>query len=279
MNYRFKTVIGKGGFGKVPLCSMVGVHCAGLEGTEMLRHKAARQGQDHREALGRGGDEGTKAAGTATEPVKATISHSFIVNMEVAFQDIEHLYLVLELMPGGDLRSYLQQTKVLTEEQASKQKVQGHIEFIIACIIIGFEFIHTKGIVHRDLKPENLIIDCEGYIRLADFGIANVVTAGISVDTSGTPGYMGRYLLDKSRSSRSDLETQPRRRCRLFRPRSRRLRTHDAEGNPLSDLSATLQRQEQKGLPGRDLWTPGRNHPHSHPRRLVLRSRRLHQQS
>jgi len=115
--------------------------------------------------------------------------------MEAAFQDVEHLYLVLELMPGGDLRSYLQHSKMLAEEQASTLPVQPHVEFIIACIIIGFEFIHTKGIVHRDLKPENLIIDREGYIRLADFGIANVVTAGISLDTSGTPGYMGTRLV------------------------------------------------------------------------------------
>ncbi len=64
-------------------------------------------------------------------------------------------------------------------------------EFIIACIICGLEYLHTKGIVHRDIKPSNLVIDSEGYIKLADFGISQRLSKDCSPDTSGTPGYMG----------------------------------------------------------------------------------------
>ena len=111
--------------------------------------------------------------------------------MKAAFQDQENLYLVLELMPGGDLRRYLKRAKAVTEEQASIQNLIHIVGFIIACVMCGLEYLHTKGIVHRDIKPANLVIDTDGYVRLADFGISQAISSETMIDTSGTPGYMG----------------------------------------------------------------------------------------
>jgi serine/threonine protein kinase len=51
--------------------------------------------------------------------------------------------------------------------------------------------IHERNVIHRDIKPENLILDDLGYIRVADFGIAQFNKGNNSNDTSGTIGYMG----------------------------------------------------------------------------------------
>lgn len=69
------------------------------------------------------------------------------------------------------------------------------IGFIIACTVLGLEYIHTKGVMHRDVKPENLVIDKNGYICLTDLGIARVLSPDNASDTSGTPGYMAPEVI------------------------------------------------------------------------------------
>lgn len=66
------------------------------------------------------------------------------------------------------------------------------VEFFIACLMAGLEYIHNKSIIHRDIKPENLVFDEDGYLRITDFGIARQWRPENSQDTSGTPGYMGK---------------------------------------------------------------------------------------
>ena len=67
----------------------------------------------------------------------------------------------------------------------------------MACVITALEYIHSNGIIHRDIKPENLVFDSRGYLRTTDFGIARVWRPDNAVDTSGTPGYMGKIHREK----------------------------------------------------------------------------------
>ena len=69
------------------------------------------------------------------------------------------------------------------------------IEFIIACIVLGLEYIHSKSIIHRDIKPENLILDDKCYVRITDFGISKFFSTKNSHETSGTPGYMSPEVM------------------------------------------------------------------------------------
>ena len=66
-----------------------------------------------------------------------------------------------------------------------------NLEFMVACIISAFEYIHRNSVIHRDVKPENILFDSRGYLHLTDFGIAKIWNPSNSHDTSGTPGYMG----------------------------------------------------------------------------------------
>jgi serine/threonine protein kinase len=89
------------------------------------------------------------------------------------------------------------------------------IEFIIACVVCGLEYIHTKGIIHRDIKPENLVIDCDGYVRITDLGIARIIAGSNSFDSSGSMGYMGIFKNTRI-SSRSYLQPKSWSSSRLF---------------------------------------------------------------
>ena len=50
------------------------------------------------------------------------------------------------------------------------------IEFMVACIIVGLEYMHNNGVIHRDIKPENLVMESNGYVRVTDLGIARIWT-------------------------------------------------------------------------------------------------------
>jgi serine/threonine protein kinase len=79
-------------------------------------------------------------------------------------------------------------------KQVSRNKI---LEFIIACTILGLEYMHKYGVIHRDVKPENLVIDEYGYVRLTDLGIAHILTEEHAKDCSGTLGYMAPEAIFK----------------------------------------------------------------------------------
>ena len=114
------------------------------------------------------------------------IKHPFIVNMQYAFQCSENLYLVMDLMPGGDLRYHLGKQRRFSEDQA---------RFFVACLFCALEYLHVNSIIHRDSKPENLVMDEKGYVRLTDFGIARIWQQENGHETSGTPGYMAPEVI------------------------------------------------------------------------------------
>lgn len=116
----------------------------------------------------------------------AMIRHPFIVNMQYAYQDREKLYLVMDLMPGGDLRYHIGKQRRFTEAQT---------KFFISCILCSLEYLHENAIIHRDIKPENLVLDYKGYVHLTDFGIARLWQPENKHETSGTPGYMAPEVI------------------------------------------------------------------------------------
>lgn len=168
--FEFKHSIGKGGFSKVWL----------------VIHKQSKQRFALKEML--------KSRVLAKRSVHSVmnerrllsiVKHPFIINMQSAFQDQNCLYLVMDVKEGGDLR-YQMAKNTFNEPQT---------KFIISCLVIGLEYLHSNRIMHRDIKPENLVFDREGYLHITDFGIARMITDDNSNDTSGTPGYMALEVL------------------------------------------------------------------------------------
>ena len=123
------------------------------------------------------------------------IEHPFIAPLVFSFQDKEFLYMVNDLMSGGDLRYWYIQKKIFTEKEC---------KFIVACIILALEYLHTNKIIHRDLKPENILFDKNGYIHITDFGIAKQLGNEPEehvIHVSGSPGYMSPEAMFKEKHS------------------------------------------------------------------------------
>ena len=116
----------------------------------------------------------------------AQLKHPFIINMYYAFQDKENLFLVTDLIEGGDLRFHMRSRKHFTESEA---------KFLIACAVAGLEYMHLNGVLHRDIKPENILMGQDGYVRITDMGISKMWSPDNANDTSGTPGYMAPEIM------------------------------------------------------------------------------------
>ena len=118
------------------------------------------------------------------------LHHPFLVNMICSFQDNDNLYLVMELLLGGDMRYHINKKIVY-----NKKKDENQLKFIAGCVLIGLNYIHENKIIHKDIKPENLVYDTKGYIHITDFGISKIYHPENGKENSGTPGYMAPEVL------------------------------------------------------------------------------------
>ena len=100
--------------------------------------------------------------------LKDYCNHPFLQRFLGAYQDTHEVYLLLDLLLGGDLWSVIHQPgkRGLPVEQA---------KFYGASVCAAFEFLHSNGVIYRDLKPENVLLDLHGYIRVCDMGFAKVI--------------------------------------------------------------------------------------------------------
>ncbi|OBT75681.1 AGC/YANK protein kinase [Pseudogymnoascus sp. 05NY08] len=109
------------------------------------------------------------------------LNHPFICNLRYSFQDTQYMYLVVDLMSGGDLRFHI----------ARKSFTEDAVKFWIAELGCALKYIHKQGIIHRDVKPDNVLLDSEGHIHLADFNVASDYTPGKPLTSkSGSQPYL-----------------------------------------------------------------------------------------
>ena len=118
------------------------------------------------------------------------LNNPFLVNMICSFQDNENLYLVMDLLLGGDMRYHINKKAVYNRKNDENQ-----LKFIAGCVLVGLNYIHEKQIIHKDIKPENLVFDSRGYIHITDFGISKIYHPDNGKENSGTPGYMAPEVL------------------------------------------------------------------------------------
>jgi calcium/calmodulin-dependent protein kinase I len=117
------------------------------------------------------------------------IKHPNIIALEEVIDTPQKLYLVLELVTGGELFDRIVERGSYTENDASA---------LVGQILSALEFIHSQNICHRDLKPENLLYASDkpdALIKIADFGLSKVVGETPLKTACGTPGYVAPEVL------------------------------------------------------------------------------------
>lgn len=115
--------------------------------------------------------------------VMAMVDHPFVLKLEATFKDPDNLYMLLELVQGGELFSLL-------ANQETGRLSSSHSRFYAANVVLALECLHSMDILYRDLKPENMLLDAEGYIKVVDMGFAKVVKSGRTYTLCGTPEYL-----------------------------------------------------------------------------------------
>jgi len=107
--------------------------------------------------------------------------HPHIIRLYEVIYTPTDIYMVMEFVPGGELFDFIVSNGRLTEPRARVMFQQ---------LISGVEYCHQHMVVHRDLKPENLLLDADQQLRIADFGLSNVMKDGDFFKTScGSPNY------------------------------------------------------------------------------------------
>jgi len=164
-------VLGEGGFGQV--IEVVKRDCGVRYAMKVMQKEAMKQ------ALGI-----TWRKKIAMEAnLLAALQHPFMVNLKYAFQNVEFLCLVMDLVPSGDLSEFVLTPRRLTALQ-SRWAIMETVEVLA--------YMHAQKILYRDLKPENLLVDDAGHVRLIDMGLAVRWTGDRPRRTSrvGTDCYM-----------------------------------------------------------------------------------------
>lgn len=114
--------------------------------------------------------------------ILSSLDHPFLVNLWYTFQDEEDMFMVVDLLLGGDLRFHIQQ-EVRFEES--------HIQLYVCEIALALDYLRKKYIIHRDIKPDNILLDEEGHVHITDFNIATLTTDNqLATSMSGTTPYM-----------------------------------------------------------------------------------------
>ncbi|KAK9290749.1 hypothetical protein L1049_008925 [Liquidambar formosana] len=172
-NYRLVKTLGRGAFGKVKLAFHI------LTGLKVaIKIFELRSIND-----------------SSAERVRREINimklfaHPHVVRLYEVIETRSRIYVVMELMDSGELFDYITENSRLQEDEARHFFQQ---------IISGVEYCHLKNVVHRDLKPENLLLNSNRSVKIADFGLSNIMRDGCFLKTScGSPNYAAPEVISE----------------------------------------------------------------------------------
>ncbi|XP_077503746.1 serine/threonine-protein kinase N isoform X3 [Amblyomma americanum] len=182
-HFEFISVLGRGHFGKVILSKH-------KTSGQYFAIKALKKG----DIVARDELESLMAEKRIFE-VANSVQHPFLVNLFACFQTTNHVCFVMEYACGGDLMMHIH-TDIFPEPRAA---------FYAACVVLGLQFLHENRIIYRDLKLDNLLLDAEGYVKLADFGLCKEgMGYGDRTGTfCGTPEFLAPEVLTETSYTRA----------------------------------------------------------------------------
>ncbi len=130
----------------------------------------------------------------------AQLKHRNIVDIIDVSTDAENTWLVMDYVDGMDLEAFIKKHHPIPVEL---------IIFITHEILQGLHYAHSKGVTHRDIKPANILIDQEGRVKIADFGLAradHLPDISMHGEIIGSPAYLSpEQAQAKKPDHRSDL--------------------------------------------------------------------------
>ncbi|XP_033714661.1 serine/threonine-protein kinase N3 isoform X5 [Tursiops truncatus] len=182
-DFRCLAVLGRGHFGKVLLVQFKGTG-------QYYAIKALKK----QEVLSRDEIESLYCEKRILEAV-GRMGHPFLLSLLACFHTSSHACFVTEFVPGGDLMMQIHED-VFPEPQA---------RFYLACVVLGLQFLHEQKIIYRDLKLDNLLLDAQGFLKIADFGLCKE-GIGFGDRTStfcGTPEFLAPEVLTQEAYTRA----------------------------------------------------------------------------
>nr|UAD82013.1 serine/threonine-protein kinase [Dugesia japonica] len=180
-DFQLLALLGKGTFGKVILCKEKET---GMFYAMKILKKAVLIEKDEVEH-------------TKTESrVLQQFRHPFMTQLKYSFTTSDCLCFVMEYVNGGEIYYHLSKARKFTEERT---------KFYAAEILLAIGYLHSQNVIYRDLKLENLLLDCEGHIKLTDFGLCKeeMCYGAFTKTFCGTPEYLAPEVLLDNDYSRS----------------------------------------------------------------------------
>ncbi|KAJ3330949.1 CBL-interacting serine/threonine-protein kinase 23 [Blyttiomyces sp. JEL0837] len=170
-NYRLGRTLGKGAFGKVK----AGVH---VESGATVAIKILKK------------EDVIENGMTEQITILKKLNHPNIVNMVDVMATKSRIYIVQELVTGGELLYHL-----ATEGKFKESAVKRYFKQLIEAL----DFCHRAGVVHRDIKPENLLVTDSNNIKITDFGLSvSNHESHLKYQAAGTPAYLAPEVLRRN---------------------------------------------------------------------------------
>ncbi|KAK6123052.1 hypothetical protein DH2020_043204 [Rehmannia glutinosa] len=165
-NYRLGKTLGHGSFGKVKIAEHIRTgHKVAIKILNRRRMKSPDMEEKVRREI----------------KICRLFVHPHVIRLYEVIETPADIYVVMEYVPRGELFDYIVEKGRLQEDEARHFFQQ---------IVAGVEYCHRNMVVHRDLKPENLLLDLKGNVKVADFGLSNIMRDGHFLRTScGSPNY------------------------------------------------------------------------------------------